>query len=111
MNSCASRRPGGGLDLLGRGVRLAVGDVRPHAVGEEEALFEHDADLAAQRRERHVADVVPVDAHRPAAHVVKARHHVRHRRLAAAARAYEGHGLARARCEDSSPLSTGGPSP
>ena len=34
------------LDLLVGGVRAAVGDVGPHRVGEEEALLEHDADLA-----------------------------------------------------------------
>ena len=88
------RGPRGGLDFLECGVRLAICDVRPHAVGEEEALFEHDTDLAAQRRDCDVADVVPVDAQSARAHLVKARHHIGHSRLAASARAYESHGLA-----------------
>ena len=37
------------------------GDVVADRAGEEERLLGHDAELAAQRVERHVADVVPVD--------------------------------------------------
>ena len=50
----------GRLNLLSGCVGLAVGDVRPDGFGEEEALFEHDADLALKRGERHVAHVVAV---------------------------------------------------
>ena len=53
--------PGRRLDLRIGGVGTAVGDVGPHRVGEEEALLEHDADLAAQRLQGDPAHVVPVD--------------------------------------------------
>ncbi len=85
----------GRLHLAVCGGRVPVGDVRPHRVGEEEALLEDDADLAAQRGKRHVAHVVPVDAHGAGGRLVKARHHVRHGRLPAPARADQGHRLAR----------------
>ncbi len=87
--------PCGGLDLLEGGVRPAVSDVRPHRVGEEEALLEDDADLATQRRERHVADIVPVHSHGAGDRVIETGHHVRQSRLPTTARADEGHGLAR----------------
>ncbi len=54
-------RSGRGLDLGIGHVGAAVRDVGPHGVGEQEALLEHHADLAAQRIERDVAHVDAVD--------------------------------------------------
>ena len=42
-------------------VEPAVGDVLADRAGEEEDILLDDADLAPQRRQRHVADVDPVD--------------------------------------------------
>ena len=100
--------PGRRLDLLVGGVGSSVGDVGPHRVGEEEALLEHDADLAAQRVQRDVAHVVPVDEDGAAVGVVEARDQHGDGRLAAPARTDDGHPLARRRCADRSP---GAPEP
>ena len=52
---------GRGLDLLRGGARRAVGDVAGDGVVEQHRLLRHDADLRAQRRQRHLADVAAVD--------------------------------------------------
>ncbi len=52
---------GGGHDLLGRGVRLGVGDVLGDGAGEEERLLEHDAELAAVGPEGHLPQGDAVD--------------------------------------------------
>jgi hypothetical protein len=57
--------PGRRLDLLIGGVGTSVGDVGPHRVREEEALFEDDADLAPQRVQGDLPDVVSVDQNAP----------------------------------------------
>ena len=62
--------------------------------GEEERLLGHDAELAAQRGERHVREVVPVDQHPARGRVVEARDQLGHRRLARPRGAHEGHRLA-----------------
>ena len=95
MNSCGT----GGLrrapDLVVGRVGTAVGDVGADGVGEQERVLEHDADLAPQRVERHVAHVDAVDADRPRLHVVEAGEQQADRRLARAGRADEGDRLAR----------------
>ena len=73
------------LDLRVARVGAPVGDVRPDRVREEEALLEDDPDLAAQRLQRHAAEVVAVDEHGAAVGVMEARHEHRQRRLARAA--------------------------
>ena len=84
MKSCAPT----GLAALTISASVASG--RANAMlsrtvpGEEEALLRHDAELAAQRRLRHVVDVVPVDRDPPAARLVEAREQLRDRRLARA---------------------------
>ncbi len=84
----------GGLYLVSRRVRAAVGDVGRHRVGEEEALLEDDPDPAPERLEGEPADVVAVDANRTGAGVVEARHEHGGRRLPAPGRADEGDRLA-----------------
>ena len=67
MNAWASAaRAAASISRVG-GVGPPVGDVGPDGVGEEEAVLEHDADLAAERVEGDVADVDPVDLRRPPA--------------------------------------------
>ena len=53
------------------GVRPAVGDVGPDRVGEQERLLEHHAHGAAQRGQRHLADVDPGDPDGTLVHVVE----------------------------------------
>ena len=86
---------GGRLDLLVGRVGPSVGDVRAHRVGEQEAVLEDDTHLAAQRSQRDVAHVVPVDEDRSLGRVVEARDEHRQGRLAAPARADDGHALTR----------------
>ncbi len=50
------------VDLLVGGVGTRERHVRPHRAREQERLLRHDAELAAQRFERDVAQVVSVDA-------------------------------------------------
>ena len=60
-------------DLVERRVGPAVGDVVADRHREQERLVEHHADVVAQARQREVAHVVAVDAHRAVGHVVEAR--------------------------------------
>ena len=88
-------RARGGLDVgVGR-IRLPVRDVVAHALGEQEAVLEHDADLRSQRLERHVAHVDAVDAHGTGGDVVEARDEQRDRRLPRSRRADDRDTLAR----------------
>ena len=87
--------PGRALDVgVGR-VGAAVRDVGAHGVGEEEGVFEHDADLVADRVEGDVAHVGAVDADGAVLHVVEAGEQEADRRLARPGCADEGHRLAR----------------
>src|SRR3546814_9021360 len=54
-------RPGRGDDLVLRRVGSAIGDVGANRVVEQCRLLRHDADRGAQRGERHVPHVLPVD--------------------------------------------------
>jgi hypothetical protein len=63
-------------------VCAAEGDVLADRAGEQEAFLRNDPELAAQRRLRHVAQVVPVDSDPPFARVVEARQQLGDRRLA-----------------------------
>ena len=82
------------LDLCGARVGPAERDVGADRAREQERLLRHDPQLRAQRREGHVADVVPVDQHAPGGRVVEARDELREGRLAGAGRADERDGLA-----------------
>ena len=85
MNSCAcAARAAASISSCERAGR-AVGDVARDGVVEQHRLLRHDADLRAQRRERHVADVDAVDEDGPAGHVVEPRNQVDQRRLSRAA--------------------------
>ncbi len=72
----------------------AVGDVGGDRVGEQEALPERRADLAAERAQRHVADVVPVDQDLTSVRVEQPLDQADHGRLPAAAGADESDPLA-----------------
>ena len=88
-------RPGRGEDLLLGRVRPSVGDIGLDRVGEEERLLHHHADRRPQRLLGDVADVVPADPHRAAAHVVEAGQQQAERGLAGARRPDHGDGLTR----------------
>ena len=70
-------------------------DVVGERVGEQERLLRHEADRAAQRRERDVADVDAVDEHRAGRRIVQPREQGDQRRLARAGDADERDGLPR----------------
>ncbi len=88
------RRARRGLDLGQRRVGTAVRDVVRDRVVEEHGVLRDQADVAAQRPQRHVADVEVVDEDGPVGHVVEARQQVDERRLARAAEADDGDDLA-----------------
>ena len=89
------RRPRRFFHLLLRNVRLAVGDIVPHRVVEQHRLLRDDADLRAQRIQRHVPHIVVVDQNLPAADVKESRNQVHQRALARAARSNHRQHLAR----------------
>ena len=96
--STRSRRP----DHVDRFVDLGVGrvgapeaQVRAHRAREEERLLGHDAQLAAQRVQRHRAHVHAVEQHAALGGVVEAVGQLGHGRLARAGGADEGDRLAR----------------
>jgi hypothetical protein len=63
-----------GLDVGIAGTRAGEGDVLLDGRREQEALLEHDVDCRAQRRQREVTNVGPIEPHGPAARVVEASH-------------------------------------
>ena len=69
-------------------------DVVAHGAREEERLLRHDAELAAERLDGHVAQVEAVDAHAPRGRVVEARDELGDGRLPRAGRPDERHRLA-----------------
>ncbi len=86
---------GRGLDF-GRGrVGAPERDVRGDRVGEEERVLEHHADAAAQRLQRRVAHVEPVDLDRTGVNVVEPRQQQPDRRLARARATDERDGFTR----------------
>ncbi len=95
MNSAASAAFGGRLDRRQRRVRPAVPDVGPHAVGEQEAVLEHDTDALTEGVEGDVAQVRSAEPDRAVLHVVEAREQERHGRLARSRGTDEGERLAR----------------
>ncbi len=96
MNSHAPTARARGLELRRR---VASGpaerDVLADRPAEQERLLRDDPHLRAQRRARHVAQVVAVDEHPPLGRVVEARDELGERRLAGAGRADERDGLRR----------------
>src|SRR5262245_10015839 len=64
----------GGEALLGRGSRRGAGDVVADTGGKQNVVLERDADLRAQRFQRELTDVAPVDQDAPALRVVEAQH-------------------------------------
>ena len=76
------------------GLGLAVADVVGHGIVEQESILRHDADLGAQRGQLQIAHVLAVDADGARGHIVEARHQVRQRGFARAARAHQRHHLA-----------------
>ncbi len=82
---------GGGVDLLAGGIAPAIEDILPDGAGEEHRLLRHDADGAAQRFERRLADVLPVDENAPLLHVVEARQDIHQRGFARAALPHQHH--------------------
>ena len=96
--STSSRSPTASIaSSTSSSVAVGVGEdeVVPDRAGEEERLLGHDADLAAQRVQRHVADVDAVDEHAAALGVVEAVDELGHRRLARPGRPDERDALAR----------------
>ena len=85
------------LNFLVRRFKSAVADILTHAARKEHRFLRHDANLFAQRVERHVTHVVAIDLDHTFVHLVETRYEIRDRRLARARRADEGHELSRAR--------------
>src|SRR6185295_6196458 len=81
------REPGGLLDFGARGVGLAVGDVLPDRLVEEDRLLLDVADLVTERLQRVRPQVLSVDPDRAFRGIVEARDEVDQRRLAFAGRA------------------------
>ena len=75
------------FDVGVAGARAPVADVVPHRLGEQEALLEGDADLAAQRVQGDVPHVMAVDEHGALLRVIEPRHQRCRGRLATSARA------------------------
>ena len=82
-------------DLLIRCARLAVADVFADIAGKQINLLLNDADRAPERLLRHAADVLSVDQHGAAGHVVETRKQRTERGLAAARRTDESDGFPR----------------
>ena len=82
-------RTGRGADLLVARVGAAVGDVGADAVGEQERLLEHHAQLAAQVVQAQVPQRHATEAQLAGLRVVEARQQQRRRGLAGAGRAHE----------------------
>ena len=94
MNSSACAARAAAWISCARRVGLAVGDVGRHGVVEEHRLLRDHAQVRAQRRERQLADVAPVEQHAARRGVVEPRQQVRHGGLAGAAPAHERQRLA-----------------
>ena len=77
------------------GVGAGIGNVRPHGVGEEKALFEHHSDLAPEACQGDITDVHPVYAYRSLLYIVEPRQEQGHGRLARSRCADQGDRLAR----------------
>ena len=76
MKSCAAAALAAAMISSSRGLRLAEGDVLADGAAEQGGLLQHDADLRAQRIERHIAQVVPVDGDAAFGRIVEARQQV-----------------------------------
>ena len=94
MNSSAPAARAAASICSRRRLRAAEGDVLAHAAVQDERLLEQDRDVAAQRGELELAQVVAVEADRAPVGVVEADEHPGERRLAGAAGADQGQRLA-----------------
>src|SRR5579885_1556648 len=83
------------LDLFVCGVQATVANVLADSAGEEEWLLQHNADLAAQRTLRHVADIVSIDEDGPFLDVIETRDQAGDGAFARARRPDDGDGLPR----------------
>ena len=92
-NSSSDARRSALHDVLVGRAQPPIGDVFANGRSEQEHVLLHDADLAAQRGLRHVADVDAVDGDAAGRHVVEARQQRADRRLAGSRSADEGHSL------------------
>ena len=86
-----ARVESGGLDLGGRGIGPAVGDVLRERGVEEEHVLRHDADRRAPGGGIPVADVDAADGDAPARRRVQPDQQVHQRALAGAILAHDGH--------------------
>src|SRR6266849_3580393 len=87
---------GGTGDLLVAGLWLCIGDVVANGPQEQYRVLRNQPNLPAQRAKRKRAHIFPVDLDDPGGGIIEARDQVDQRRLARAARAYDGDVLARA---------------
>src|SRR5579885_2851789 len=83
------------LDLFVCGVQATVANVLADSAGEEEWLLQHNADLAAQRTLRHVADIVSIDEDGSLLDVIETRDQAGDGAFARARWADDGDGLPR----------------
>ena len=85
----------GGLHLLLRGTRAAVGNVVGHGVVEEHGVLRHDTNRLAHAGLRHAANLLPGDGDAALLDVVEAKQQPRQRGLARARGPHHRHRLAR----------------
>ena len=71
----------------------SVGDVPAHRVVEQDRLLRDDPELPAQRGQRHLAQIDPVQGDASRGRIIEPRQQVHHRALAGAARAHQGDDL------------------
>ena len=86
---------GRGHHLIVAGVQPAVADVLRHGPAKEGRFLRHQADLATQAVDGHVADIHAIDADGPRGHVPQARDEPGERRLAGPGRSNQGKRLPR----------------
>ncbi len=74
----------GGFDLGLRGVHFRVRQIRADGIVEEMRLLRHHADRGGQRSERHISQVMPVNADDSAGGIIQSRDEIRQRGFASA---------------------------
>ncbi len=91
------RDPGGLVDLLVGGIRIAVPQVVADRAAEQPGVLQHHADVGAELVAREAGDVTPVEGDPTRVELVEPHDEVHERRLARTGRADDGDGLAPAR--------------
>ncbi len=84
----------GFADLILGGSQFSVTDVVADGSGENETVLHHDSHLGTERVDRHLGDILAIDQHPAAVHVVEAGDQVDDGTFSGAGGADQGHALA-----------------